>query len=207
MRWYNTDKNNDWLLFILLYYNLLERFYKLSLGTHNLCAWKHLRVQMRFHSLVKQNHNNPTVSCSFLLFKLIITGSTPPISVNLHRLKGNNNCETGLGVAAWNLDRVTLLLFQLYDTEDRYRLSCTAVVRHAVPLNFTSRACKAIAVWSHECNCYQMSGDVDSVYLSLLTGSSLFIYFEQLMLSLDGEYWVTFLVVSQAPILEDIHHR
>ena len=32
----------------------------------------------------------------FLLFKLIITGSTPPISVNLHRLKGNNNCETGV---------------------------------------------------------------------------------------------------------------
>ena len=82
-----------------------------------------------------------------------------------------------------------------------------AVVRHAVPLNFTSRACKAIAVWSHECNCYQMPGDVDSVYLSLLTGSSLFIYFEQLVLSLDGEYWATFLVVSQARILEDIHHR
>jgi len=96
MRWYNTDKNDDWLLFTLLYYNLLERFYKLPLGTHNLCAWKHLIVQMRFHLLVKQNHNNPTVSCSFLLFKLIITGSTPPISVNLHRLKGNNNCETGV---------------------------------------------------------------------------------------------------------------
>ena len=84
--------------------------------------------------------------------ELIITGSTPPISINLHRLKGNNNCETGVDykqcLKLGQSDPATLPVV-LHRRQISIELYCNGKACCAFELYY-SRACKATAVWSHE---------------------------------------------------------